>query len=88
MPRPDLDALTGLNLERQHVNLLLCQNPQTVADMQVLLTSPWAMIALPAIEASAEAKLDDSALHSARQPEAHDAPQEFEKSVAVTCRKP
>jgi FkbM family methyltransferase len=39
LPRPDLDALAGLNLERQHVNLLLCQDPQTVADMQVLLTS-------------------------------------------------
>lgn len=39
LPRLDLDALAGLNLERQHINLLLCQDPQTVADIQVLLAS-------------------------------------------------
>lgn len=38
-PCPDLDALARLNLERQHVNLLLCQDPQTVANLQVLLAS-------------------------------------------------
>ena len=38
-PRPDLETLAGLNLERQHVNLLLCQDPQTVADLQALLAS-------------------------------------------------
>ena len=38
-PRPDLEALAELKLERQHVNLLLCQDPQTVADLQVLLAS-------------------------------------------------
>jgi FkbM family methyltransferase len=38
-PCPSLEALAGLNLERQHVNLLLCQDPQTVANLQVLLAS-------------------------------------------------
>jgi hypothetical protein len=34
LPRRDLDALAELSLERQHVNLLLCQDPQTVADLE------------------------------------------------------
>ena len=39
LPRPDLEALAGVNLERQHVNVLLCQDPRTVADLQALLES-------------------------------------------------
>jgi FkbM family methyltransferase len=39
LPRPDLDALAGLKLERQHVNLLLCQDPRTVVDLKLLLAS-------------------------------------------------
>jgi FkbM family methyltransferase len=38
-PRTDLGALAGLNLERQHVNLLLCQDSQTVANLQARLVS-------------------------------------------------
>lgn len=38
-PRRDLEALVGFNLERQHVNLLLCQDPRTVEELQVLLVS-------------------------------------------------
>jgi FkbM family methyltransferase len=38
-PRTDLGALAGLNLERQHVNLLMCQDPRTVADLEALLAS-------------------------------------------------
>ena len=38
-PCPNLEALAALNLERQHVNLLLCQDPQTVANLQILLAS-------------------------------------------------
>jgi FkbM family methyltransferase len=33
-PRADLDALTALNLERQHINLLLCRDPQVVYDLR------------------------------------------------------
>jgi FkbM family methyltransferase len=39
LPCPDLAALAQLNLERQHVNLLLCQSPQTISDLQVSLAS-------------------------------------------------
>jgi FkbM family methyltransferase len=37
--RTDLEKLAGLDLERQHVNLLICQNPQTVEDLRTVLDS-------------------------------------------------
>jgi FkbM family methyltransferase len=37
LPRRDLDQLAALKLERQHVNLLLCQNSRAVEDLQVAL---------------------------------------------------
>jgi FkbM family methyltransferase len=39
LPRLDLDALADMGLERQHVNLLLCQDSQTVANLKNLLAS-------------------------------------------------
>jgi FkbM family methyltransferase len=39
VPRNDLTALVGLNLERQHINLLLCKEPYGVEKLRVALNS-------------------------------------------------
>jgi FkbM family methyltransferase len=39
IPRNDLAALVGLDLERQHINLLLCKEPQDVEKLRRALSS-------------------------------------------------
>jgi hypothetical protein len=38
-PRNDLAALVGLDLERQHINLLLCKEPHDVEKLRGALSS-------------------------------------------------